>query len=139
MEGTINMQDMRYLNLFSKITRINTRFCIRYNNMLIFCVPRSFVMRAVGENARNIRTISEILQKKIRIISSPRGIQDARQFIENIVRPTTFKDWGIMNNELIITAGNTQNKANLIGRNKVRFFELQKVVKDYFGKELRII
>jgi len=138
MEGTLNMQDMRYLNLFGRVTRIDTRFCIRYNGMLIFCVPKNLVMRAVGENARNIRTISEILQKKIRIIPSPRGIQDIRTFIEDIVSPTTFKDIAVMNNELIITAGNTQNKANLIGRNKVRLFELQKVAKDYFGKELRI-
>lgn len=133
------MQDMRYLNLFSRVTRIDTRFCIKYNGMLIFCVPKNFVMRAVGENARNIRTLSDILQKKIRIIPSPRGIQDAKPFIEEIVRPTTFKGLEIINNELIITGGNTQNKANLIGRNKVRFFELQKVAKDYFGKELRII
>lgn len=133
------MQDMRYLNLFSKVTRINTRFCIKYNGMLIFCVPKNFVMKAVGENARNIRTISDILGKKIRIIPSPRGIQDAKPFIEEIVRPTTFKDLGVMNEEIIITAGNTQNKANLIGRNKIRLLELQKVAKDYFGKELRII
>lgn len=138
MEGTLNMQDMRYLNLFGRVTRIDTRFCIRYNGMLIFCVPKNLVMRAVGENARNIRTLSEILQKKIRIIPSPRGIQDIRTFIEDIVSPTTFKDVAVMNDELVITAGNTQNKANLIGRNKVRLFELQKVAKDYFGKELRI-
>jgi transcription antitermination factor NusA-like protein len=132
------MQDMRYLNLFSKITRINTRFCIKYNEMLIFCVPKDFVMRAVGEDARNIRIMSETIGKKIRIIPCPRGLFDARQFIENIVKPVTFKDLEIRGNEIILTAGN-QSKAALIGRNKRRLLEMQKIVKDYFGKEFRII
>ena len=138
MVNTINMQDMRHLNLFSQITRINTRFCMNYNDTIIFCVPREFVMRAVGEEGRNIKRISEILQKRIRVIPSPGGIQNVRHFIENIVRPVTFKDLEIRGREIILTAG-SQSKASLIGRNKRRFFELQKIVKDYFGKELRII
>jgi NusA-like KH domain protein len=138
MVNTINMQDMRHLNLFSQITRINTRYCMTYNDTIIFCVPREFVMRAVGEEGRNIKRLSEILQKKIRVIPSPGGIQSVRQFIENIVKPVTFKDLEIRGREIILTAG-SQSKASLIGRNKRRFFELQKIVKDYFGKELRII
>jgi NusA-like KH domain protein len=138
MVNTINMQDMRHLNLFSQITRINTRFCMTYNDTIIFCVPKEFVMRAVGENGRNVKRMSEILQKKIRVIPSPRGIQDIRSFIENIVHPVTFKDLEIKGRELILTAG-SQSKASLIGRNKRRLLELQKIVKDYFGKELRII
>lgn len=138
MVNTINMQDMRHLNLFSQITRINTRYCMNYNDTIIFCVPREFVMRAVGEEGRNIKRISEILQKKIRVIPSPNGIQNIRQFIENIVKPVMFKDLEIRGREIILTAG-SQSKASLIGRNKRRFFELQKIVKDYFGKELRII
>jgi transcription antitermination factor NusA-like protein len=125
---------MRHLNLFSQITRINTRYCMTYNDTIIFCVPREFVMRAVGEEGRNIKRLSEILQKKIRVIPSPGGIQSVRQFIENIVKPVTFKDLEIRGREIILTAG-SQSKASLIGRNKRRFFELQKIVKDYFGKE----
>lgn len=132
------MQDMRYLNLFSKITRINTRYCIKYNEMLIFCVPKDYVMRAIGQDARNVKIISEILGKRVRIIPSPRGIFDAKPFIEHIVRPVTFKDLEIKGNEIILTAG-SQSKAALIGRNKRRLIEMQKIVKDYFGKEFRII
>jgi len=136
--NTINMQDMRHLNLFSQVTRINTRFCMNYNDTIIFCVPRELVMRAVGEEGRNIKRISEILKKRIRVIPSPRGIQDIKQFIENIVRPVTFKELEMNGREIILTAG-SQNKAALIGRNKRRLLELQKIVKDFFGKELRII
>jgi len=138
MVNTINMQDLRHLNLFSQITRINTRFCFEYNRGIIFCVPRELVNRAIGENGKNIKRIGEVLGKKAKVIPSPRGIYDVKQFIENIVYPVTFKSLEIKDDEMILTAGN-QSKAALIGRDKKRLLELQKIIKDYFGKELRII
>ena len=139
MTNTINMQDMRHLNLFSQITRIQTRFCIKYNETIIFCVPRNFVTRAIGEEGRNVKRISEILQKRVRVIQCPRGIQDVRGFIGIIVKPVMFKNLEVTPTEIILTAGNTQNKAALIGRDKRRFFEMQKIVKDFFSKDFRII
>ena len=138
MTNTINMQDMRHLNLFSQITRISTRFYAKYIDTIIFCVPQEFVMRAVGQEGRNVKRMSEILQKRIRIIQMPRGLYDARGFIQTIVKPVTFKDFELRGNEMIITAGNMQTKAALMGRNKRRLIELQKIIKDFFGKELRI-
>jgi len=132
------MQDMRYLNLFGKITRVNTRFCFKYNENIVFCVPRIFISKAVGERGKNIKQISMILRKRIKVVPKPRGIRDIKSFIEAIVKPVTFKDLEIKNNEIILTAGN-QSKAALIGRNKRRLLEMQKIVKDFFGKEFRII
>ncbi len=106
--------------------------------MLIFCVPKNFVMKAVGENARNLKKMNEIIRKRIRVIPLPIGIQDAKSFIENIVSPVTFKDLEITDKEIILNAGGTQNKAALIGRDKKRLTEMQKIVNDYFGKEFRI-
>ena len=138
MVNTINMQDMRYLNLFGKITRVSTRFCFEYNNAIVFCVPKPLIFKAIGKEGRNIKQINEILRKRIKIIPGPRGIQDVKWFIGAIVKPVTFKDLEIKDNEIILTAGSL-NKAALIGRNKRRFLEMQKIVKDYFGKEFRII
>ena len=138
MISTINMQDMRYLNLFERITRVNTRFCLKYNETIIFCVPKHLVSKAIGEGGRNVKEMSMILRKKIKIIPTPQGIQHARKFIEVIVSPVTFKDLEIKDDEMILTAG-SQSKAALIGRNKRRLLEMQKIVKEFFGKEFRII
>jgi len=132
------MQDMRYLNLFSKIARVDTRYCIKYNDAVIFCVPKNLVMRAMGRDGENLRRISETLGKKIRIIPTPRGIFDAKGFIQTIVKPVTFKDLEVKGDEIILTAGNMQNKANLMGRGKKRLLEMEKIVKDFFGKDFRI-
>jgi len=139
MVNTINMSDMRHLNLFNQITRIHTRFCASYNGAIIFCVPRELVARAIGEEGRNVKRLSEILGKKIRVIQCPRGLQDVRGFIGILVKPVIFKDLEIRNNEIILTAGNTQTKAALIGREKRRLIEMQKIVKDFFNKDFRIV
>ncbi len=138
MVNTINMQEMRHLNLFGKVTQVRTRFCFRYNEGIIFCVPKSMLSKAIGEGGRNVRKMSEILGRKIKIIPAPRGIEDAPGFIEAVVSPVTFKEIQLTDDELILTAG-SQSKAALIGRNKRRLLELQKVVKDFFKKDLRIV
>ena len=132
------MQDMRYLNLFNKITRVSTRFCFKYNETIIFCVPMRFVSQAVGKGGQNIKKMSEILRKRIKVVPNPRGIQDAKKFIEAIVSPVKFNNLEVAEDEIILTAG-SNSKAALIGRNKRRLIEMQKIVEDFFGKEFRII
>ena len=138
MVNTIDMQDMRHLNLFEKITRIRTRFCFKYNENIIFCVPKNFVSKAVGEGGKNVKKLGEILRRRIKIITAPNGIEDVKVFFESVVSPTTFKELEVKGNEIIITAG-SQSKAALIGRNKRRILELQKIAQDFFGKELKVV
>jgi len=138
LAGTINMQDMRHLNLFRRITGISTRYVLKYNEMLIFCVPKALLSKAIGENARNLRKIKEILGKRIKVIPIPNGIQHAKEFIEAIVSPVQFKDIEVQGSEIILTAGK-QSKAALIGRNKRRLNEMQEIIKNFFGKDFRII
>lgn len=138
MVKTIDMQDMRHLNLFNKITRINTRFYFKYNETLFFCVPKNLVSKAVGEGGSNIRRISEILKKRIKVIAKPRGIEDAETFIKTIVSPITFKELEITDEEIILTAG-SQSKAALIGRNKQRLSEMKIIVEGFFNREFKII
>ena len=137
MTNTIDMQEIRYLNLFERIMGVRTRFCFKYNETIVFCVPKPLVQRSVGEGGRNIREMSNILDRRIKIVAQPQGIRDAEYFIRAVVSPTTFRNFEIKNDEIQITGGD--NKAMLIGRNKKRLFEMQKIVKDFFGKEFRIV
>ena len=137
MVNTIDMQDLRYLNLFEKITRISTKYCFEYNNTIFFCVPKSLIRKAVGENARNVKKISEIMRKRIRIIPIPRDIKDIKGFIETVVSPVPVKEIEINENEVIV-GGNVQTKAALIGRNKRRLIEMQEIIKDFFKKNFRV-
>jgi len=136
MVKTIDMQEMRYLNLFEQITRVRTRFCFKYNENIFFCVPKSLVSQSIGNRGANIRRLGEILRRKIRVIPAPRGLQDAESFIRAIIAPLTIRDFRADSNEIIIGGG--KNKASLIGRNKRRLLEMQKIISDFFNKEFRI-
>lgn len=137
MANTIDMKDMRYLNLFEKITRIKTIHVFEYNETIFFCVPKELLSRALGKDASNLRRMSEIIRRKIKIVPIPMGVHHARDFFRVIVDPITFKDFTITNNEIIVIAPK-QSKASLIGRNKRRLEEMKKIMKSFFGKEFRI-
>lgn len=138
MAGTIDMQHMMYLNLFSKVTRVNTPHCFKYNEIIFFCVPRKLVSKAIGEDGRNTKKLNQILNKKIKVIPLPEDIKDVKTFIQNIVDPVIFKDVQVEGNLVTLTAS-TQSKAALIGRNKRRLLEMQQIIKDFFGKEFKIM
>ena len=138
MVKILDMQFMRYANLFDRITRIRTKHCFEYNNTIIFAVPRKFVAEAIGLDNINLKKLSHIIGKKIKIVPIPRGIEDIENFVLIITNPVKFKGIEVKDNEAIINA-TIQSKAALIGRNKIRFEEMKKIIKDYFGKELKII
>ena len=133
------MQDMRYMNLFEKITGVSTRFCFKYNDFIVFIVPPQMVSKAIGENGKNIKRMSEVLARRIKVVPSPNGNYDIRKFIENIVSPATFRGVDVGESEIVVASAGTQSKAALMGRDKKRLHELQKIAKDFLGKELRII
>ena len=129
---------MRYINLLDSTSRVKTSKCFIYNNAIVFAVPSFMVARAIGPGAINVRNIQEKLDKKIRIISEAKGLEDAGRFIQDIVAPVTFKSLEIKDNFLIINSGH-HSKAALIGRNKRRYEELRQIIKDTFSMELKII
>lgn len=132
MVKILDMQFIRYANLFTKITGITTNHCFEYNYTIIFVVPRKLVMRAIGPDNINLRKLSNIIGKKIKIIAIPRGIEDIRNFVSIITYPVKFKSIEIRDGEAVITA-NIQSKASLIGKQKARLEEMENILGQYFG------
>ncbi len=138
MVKVLDMQFIRYANLFDKITRIRTNHCFQYNNTIVFAVPRRFVLMAIGPNSLNLEKLSNIIGKKIKIVAIPRGREDIENFVSVIIRPVRFKSIEIKNDEAVITAG-FQNKASLIGKEKCRLCEMENILGQYFGiRKVRI-
>ena len=138
MTQTLDMRFIRYLNLFSKVSGVSCKNCFFYNNNLIFAVPEELVSKAIGHEGRNVKRLASIIQRRIKIIALPRDLRDAERFVLDIINPLNFKNLEITQTEIIIMPGR-QNKAALIGREKVRLSELKDIIKQYFNKELKII
>jgi len=130
---------MRYINLLDKFSRVKTSKCFIHNNAVFFAVARGQVVRAIGPAASNVKRLQDNIGKRIRIIREEEGISDAKRFIEDIVAPVRIKSVDIDGEVLVVTSGNNQSKASLIGRDKRRYEELRKIVQDYFGKDLKIV
>ena len=138
MARTINMKFIRYLNLFEKVTGMRTQHCFLYNNGIIFAVPQEKIAKALGESGKNMKRLSEILEKKVKVISLPNGIKDIEKFVLAIVYPVKFKSLEIKDDCVVISAG-LQSRAALIGRNKSRLLEMKNILNEYFGiRDLRI-
>jgi len=140
-----DMQFIRYMNLFGRVTRVIASHCFAYNNMLVFVVPREFVQQAIGRNNSNLKTLSNILGKRIRVVSKPDGLKDLKNFVSTIVSPIEFDKVEIVESpetrikDAVITTSNRESKAMLIGRDRARESELKAILEQYFEiKNLRI-
>ena len=134
----IDMKLMRYINLLERVSRVKTRRCFVYNNVIIFAVPKVMMSQAIGPGAANVRRIQEQLGKRVKIVVEPGGVENAQEFVEAVVSPLRFKSLELREGFLVLTAGST-SKAALIGRNKRRFDELRRIIMDNFGVELKIV
>ena len=138
MIKVLDMQFIRYANLFSKITNVRTNHCFEYNHTIIFVVPRNLVQKAIGVQNKNLEKLSRIIGKKIKIVAIPLGRQDIKNFVSIITRPVRFKSIEIQDDEVIINAG-PQSKASLIGREKTGLEEMENILGQYFGvRKVRI-
>ncbi|NPE26440.1 KH domain-containing protein [Methanococcoides sp. SA1] len=134
MAGVIDMQMMRYINLFGRTTKVSTTKVFLYNNQIVFCVPKHKVSVAIGKGACNIKRMGETLRKKIRVIAMP-AVDDEegiKKFVADAVAPIEFNGVDLKGNSLVINAGR-QSKAALIGRNRIREKEMGDVLKTFFG------
>ena len=146
MTKTFDMQFMRYMNLFSRITRVNPKHCFSYNNMLVFVIPRPFIQQAIGRDNSNLKQLSGILGKRIRVLAEPLGEKDLRGFVQTLVSPIQFEKLEVVENpenkekEAVISSGGRESKAMLIGRGRARESELKDILEQYFHiKNLKII
>jgi transcription antitermination factor NusA-like protein len=135
---TLDMQFIRYANLFSRITKIRCSHCFEYNNAIVFAIPRKFVMKAIGKDSSNLEKLSKVIGKRVKIVAIPNGKEDIEGFVSIITKPIKFNGIELRGEEAIITAG-MQSKAALIGRGKVRLLEMENILGQYFGvKKVRI-
>lgn len=138
MINTIDMRLMRYINLFERVSNVSTKNCFVYNNVIVFAVPKAMVSKAVGKDGVNMKRLSEILRRRVKVVAIANEDADLHKFVSDVVDPITFNKIEIRDGFVIISAGRA-NKAALIGRDRTREKELSNVLKNLFKvKGLRV-
>jgi NusA-like KH domain protein len=142
MTKTFNMQFIRYINIFSRVTGVPAKHCFAYNNMIVFIIPGFALERAIGRDNSNLKKLSEIIGKRIRVVAEPSNIKEIHRFIEILAAPIQFEKVEVNNEtkEATITTSGMESKAMLIGRGRARETELREILEQYFKiKTLRIV
>ncbi len=134
------MQQMRYINLFSKISGVEPSSSFMYCGQLVFLVPFKLVSKAIGRDAINAKKLGNIVGKKIKVIAQPDKTNESQvvKFVEDLTEPVEITKIEIKDSDLIISASR-MSKANLIGRNRIKEKQLNKILKDILDMNLRFI
>jgi NusA-like KH domain protein len=134
MAKTIDMQLMRYINLFEKFSRVSTTNCFVYNNTIVFAVPKNKFSMAIGKEGAVMKKIALTFRKKAKVIEMPEGdnLSSIESFVKDVVFPVEFSKLEEDGNGIVVKAGK-QSKAALIGRNRARVEELEEILKRFFN------
>ena len=122
---------IQQINLFEKITRCKVRDMFIHNEILVFIVDDG--SKAIGKAGKNVRRISNLMKKKIKIIE----FTDNRvNFINSLIYPLKVEmgDKG----EILELKGDTKTKALLIGRDGKNLKFYNTVMKKYFNTEIKV-
>ncbi len=130
------IETLGYIKYFENITKTHVKDCfIDKNNNLVFIINQNQLIKALGKNISNIKKLSHKLKKRIKIIEfNP----NPEIFLKNCIYP--LKPFSIKkeNNNIIIKADSTQQKALLLGKNKQNLKALQNLVNKFFKIEIKI-
>jgi len=132
MRAVLDIRTIQYMNLFERVTGVKPKDCFTYNTTIIFTVPHSMMNHALGRGNFNLNKLSNKINRRVRIIPHPSGIEDLERFIGSMVYPYKFKRIFFEDEELIILSM-PRIKSVLIGRNKTRLKELSDAMKRFFG------
>ncbi len=139
MATIIDMQQMRYINLLSKISGVEPNFSFIYTGQLFYLVPPKNVSKAIGKEAINAKKISSIVGKKVKILATPKKDDEAQilKFVAGLIEPVEINKIEVK--EDIIISASRMSKANLIGRNRYKEKQLSKILKDVLKKGLKFV
>ncbi|MBI2659238.1 NusA-like transcription termination signal-binding factor, partial [Candidatus Woesearchaeota archaeon] len=100
-------ESMKLITLFEFMTGAKVKDCIS-NDRLIFVMEENEMGKAIGKNGINIKRMENKLRKKVKLVEFS---SDVLQFVRNMVYPIELSGIKQENNNLIISAKDTQARA----------------------------
>ncbi len=128
---------MKFISLFEKITRVNAKDCFKQNERLVFIVPEGKAGMAVGKKGMNIKKLESMFRKKIKIVEYD---PDLIEFVKNVIHPLGAKEITEDEDVVTIIPVDSQTRGYLIGREAVNLRAFEEIVKRYFEiKEIKVV
>ncbi|MBD3304041.1 NusA-like transcription termination signal-binding factor [Candidatus Woesearchaeota archaeon] len=132
-----DMNAMKFMSLFERITRAKLKDCIVRENMILFIVQPGEIGKAVGSKGINVRKLEKALNKKVKVVEfSPEPVN----FIKNLVHPLKVKEITEDEGVYTLTPLDLKTRGMLIGRNASHLRAYEDIARRYFPvKELKVV
>ncbi len=132
----LDIRTMGYITMFEKLTRTEAVDFLENKGQLIFFTKEGMARKALGKNGNNIRKLSNLLKKKVRIVELS---EDPKKFILGLIHPLQPSSIEIKEKEMILHFNTTEERARIIGRNGSNLEFLHNLVENYHQLKLRVV
>ena len=138
MKKVILDQEMFGLSsLMERLTGTRVKDCFRDDEgSIYFVVEKGFLGKAVGKGGVNIKKAEKKFGKKIRVIEYR---DNAVDFVKNIIYPIKVEDITEEKDAVMIKDSNRKTKSAIIGRGGKRLQLINRAVKRFFNKEVKVV
>ena len=134
MFNKIDKDTIQNINLFENITKARVKNYFINNDVLNFIVDNTEMGKAIGKNAINIKRLTSLFKKKIRIIEFN---NNPIIFLKNLIYPLKPQEINL-NNSFIEIKADLKTKALLIGRNQQNLNLYNDILTYYFNLKIKI-
>jgi N utilization substance protein A len=120
-----------------KITKAKVKDCFTdEEGTIFFVVAPGDLGKAIGKGASNIKRLQHELQRKIRVIEYSDNLAD---FVKNIIYPLRVESITEEQDAVIIKETNKKAKSLLIGRQGRNLKLINRAVKRFFTREVKVV
>ncbi len=134
---TLDIESMKLLSLFEKITRSRVKDCVVEKERILFIVQPNEIAKSIGKHGSNVKRLEQVLKRKIKIVEfNP----DIKRFINNLAHPAKIQDIVLEGDGVyVITAADSLSRGMMIGRGGSMLRWYEDVIRRYFPlKELKV-
>ena len=135
----ITADEIKFMNLFEKITGAKVRDMIQEENTICFLVNKEDMGLAIGKKGSNIEKVRNTLGKSVYVIEYS---DEYSTFVKNIFQPSTIKEIRISNSSKgknVVIKTNKRDRKNIIGYQGEKIKLAKKLLDRYFGLKNIII
>ena len=132
----LDIKLLGYVNVFENKTHTVIKDCFfdKHDN-LVFVVQHGFGYKAVGKSGSMVKKLNLLFKRRIRIIEFN---ENPVIFVKNALYPLKPMDVALRDDNIVISAENTQQRGLLIGRDKQNLNNLKQIVSKFFKNEIII-
>lgn len=132
----LDINTIGYMNVFEKVTGARLKECCVEEDKIIFVVKNGFGRKAIGRRGANVKKLSSMFKKKIKIIEFN---EDPKIFVKGAIYPVKAEEITLEENVINVKARDYNSKAMLLGRNRKNLKSLQNLLNKYFKIEIKVL